>query len=795
MADLDPIAVENFNRLLGETGQTMNGLGSSLLRGKDAFKATVDSLIDVKDSGEMAAQGMKAVGAATVRLTSQIYRGEQGMKKYADALDTAAEAIGTFTFALSAVFGGPLLKAITLATLGLVKFGKAATDQADALFKSYQSISRSGAAAADGLQGVFNMMQDFSLGVDNMDQMNSLIASNAQSLALFQGTVYDGARAMGSIAKDVKESGLRREFQGLGMTVQEQNETLAGFIALQSRLGIQEVKNNKDITASLNRYVAETDAITKLTGANRQKQEELQQAALQTEMFRAKIDRMRASGDIEGANMLMDRYKALGSVSEDLAQGFAESVNGFLITEKAIGAFQLTNGKIQQYAMDRNMKLGVFLEKTGDAVRDGLGGAMGTSAAELNMFRDITGLAYNQLSDFGEITKGAGGKLDDIAAVQARQRELAEKGLKNAVDVAESDLNSMQAMQRFVNLGVNPATSALATLAGVVESLTSLLPKSGKQAAAATGGAVAGAVGGAKLGAMGGAAVGTALLPGVGTAVGGAVGGALGGVAGGLAAFFGVSSMFGGPGATSGKKAAEVLDFDPSGSGSQDRFEQLDDNIKKRVIAAGEQYMSMTGGKKLQINSAMRTREEQERLYALFQSGKGLPAARPGTSSHEKGQAVDIQNYKDPAAVAALNKQGLFQTVQGDPPHFSMMQGYKNGGIANRPSIFGEGKLPEAAVPLPDGRSIPVAFQNALFDDKQATGPKSGYINSMNYTESVRPLSDEAKAAPTPMPELVTGLRDQMNMMGAQLMALQDMVGLMRDQTSISTKILQAANN
>ena len=751
MADLDPIAVENFNRLLGETGQTMNGLGSSLLRGKDAFKATVDSLINVKDSGEMAAQGMKAVGAATVRLTSQIYRGEQGMKKYADALDTAAEAIGTFTFALSAVFGGPLLKAITLATLGLVKFGKAATDQADALFKSYQSISRSGAAAADGLQGVFNMMQDFSLGVDNMDQMNSLIASNAESLALFRGTVYDGARAMGSIAKDVKESGLRREFQGLGMTVQEQNETLAGFISVQSRLGIQEVKNNKDITASLNRYVAETDAITKLTGANRQKQEELQQAALQTEMFRAKIDRMRASGDIEGANMLMTRYKALGSMSEDLAQGFAESVNGFLITEKAIGAFQLTNGKIQQYAMDRNMELGVFLEKTGDAVRDGLGGALGTSAAELGMFQTQTSLAYGKISDFAEITKGAGGKLDDIAAVQAKQRELAEKGLKNAVDVAESDLNSMQTMQKFVNIGVNPATYALARLAGVVESLTSLLPKSGGQVAAASAGAVGGAVGGAKLAAMAAAPLAVASGPLAPVVLGGAA--ALGGIAGGLAAFFGVSSMFGG---TSGKKADEVLQFDPSGSGSRDRFEQLDDNIKKRVIAAGEQYMSMTGGKKLQINSAMRTREEQERLYALFQSGKGLPAARPGTSSHEKGQAVDIQNYNDPAAVAALNKQGLFQTVKGDPPHFSMTAGYQTGGIA--------------------------------------TGPKSGYSATLHGTEAVIPLPD-GKTVPVVMPELVSGLRDQMSMMGAQLMALQDMVSLMRDQTSISTKILQAANN
>jgi len=568
---------------------------------------------------------------------------------------------------------------------------------------------------------------------------------------LFQGTVYDGARAMGSIAKDVKESGLRREFQGLGMTVQEQNETLAGFIALQSRLGIQEVKNNKDITASLNRYVAETDAITKLTGANRQKQEELQQAALQTEMFRAKIDRMRASGDIEGANMLMDRYKALGSVSEDLAQGFAESVNGFLITEKAIGAFQLTNGKIQQYAMDRNMKLGVFLEKTGDAVRDGLGGALGTSAAELGMFQTQTSLAYGKISDFAEITKGAAGKLDDIAAVQARQRELAEKGLANQVNASEADLNSMQNMQKFVNIGVNPATYALARLAGVVESLTSLLPKSGGQVAAASAGAVGGAVGGAKLAAMAAAPLAVASGPLAPVVLGGAA--ALGGIAGGLAAFFGVSSMFGG---TSGKKADEVLQFDPKGSGSRDRFEQLDDNIKKRVIAAGEQYMSMTGGKKLQINSAMRTREEQERLYALFQSGKGLPAARPGTSSHEKGQAVDIQNYNDPAAVAALNKQGLFQTVKGDPPHFSMTAGYQTGGIA--------------------------------------TGPKSGYSATLHGTEAVIPLPD-GKTVPVVMPELVSGLRDQMSMMGAQLMALQDMVSLMRDQTSISTKILQAANN
>jgi hypothetical protein len=479
--------------------------------------------------------------------------------------------------------------------------------------------------------------------------------------------------------------------------------------------------------------VAETDAITKLTGANRQKQEELQQAALQTEMFRAKIDRMRASGDIEGANMLMARYKALGAVSSDLAQGFAESVNGVLITEKAIGAFQLTNGKIQQYAMDRNMKLGEFLEKTGDSVRTGLGGALGTSAAELNMFRDVTGLAYNEISDFAEITKGAAGKLDDIAAVQARQRELAEKGLQNQVNASEADLNSMQSMQRFVNLGVNPATSALATLAGVVESLTSMLP--GKRTTATAAGATAGAATGAAIGSV---------IPGIGTAIGAGVGAVVGGIGGFMA----------GGGGEKVATAQGMIDPDKvikftSGTGSRDHFDKLQPAVKQAFLGMARDYNNLTG-EKLQVNSAFRSLGEQ----AAVNPGAN-PKAAPGMSKHNEGRALDIQSSQADYLISQglLGKYGFRSGREfNDPPHIFM----RDGGIA--------------------------------------TGPKSGYAATLHGTEAVIPLPD-GKTVPVVMPELTSGLRDQMNMMGAQLMALQDMVSLMRDQTTISTKILQAANN
>lgn len=124
-----------------------------------------------------------------------------------------------------------------------------------------------------------------------------------------------------------------------------------------------------------------------------------------------------------------------------------------------------------------------------------------------------------------------------------------------------------------------------------------------------------------------------------------------------------------------------------SNSGSKTNFEKLDPNFKDRVIAAAEEFNQMTG-KKLEINSAKRDSADQERIYQeSVKAGRpgigpsGMPIAKPGTSKHEKGIAVDIQNYKDPDAVAALNKQGLFQTVPKDPVHFEIPKAKNGAGL------------------------------------------------------------------------------------------------------------------
>jgi len=143
-----------------------------------------------------------------------------------------------------------------------------------------------------------------------------------------------------------------------------------------------------------------------------------------------------------------------------------------------------------------------------------------------------------------------------------------------------------------------------------------------------------------------------------------------------------------------------------TGSGTQQNFEGLNSTFKNAVTAAATEYNSVTGNK-LTINSAKRDPEDQQRLYdetvAAGRPGKGptgMAVGKPGRSLHEKGEAVDIQNYKDPDAVTALNKQGLTQKVPGDPVHFQA----EDGGVVDGPKsgfpVEGTMHGREAIVPL-----------------------------------------------------------------------------------------------
>ena len=115
-----------------------------------------------------------------------------------------------------------------------------------------------------------------------------------------------------------------------------------------------------------------------------------------------------------------------------------------------------------------------------------------------------------------------------------------------------------------------------------------------------------------------------------------------------------------------------------------------------------------------------------------------MPVGRPGTSSHEKGLAVDIQNYSDPAAIKALNNQGLQQVVPKDPVHFQLSA--EKGMVADGPDEGYQATLhgKEAVIPMQNNSGDFIKlFENMASDSKQMLAMMQEMVKAQKDSTSV----------------------------------------------------------
>lgn len=113
----------------------------------------------------------------------------------------------------------------------------------------------------------------------------------------------------------------------------------------------------------------------------------------------------------------------------------------------------------------------------------------------------------------------------------------------------------------------------------------------------------------------------------------------------------------------------------------------------------------------------------------------------------------------DSAAIAADLADTAFFANGGIMTEFGQLplQKYARGGIANTPqaAIFGEGSMPEAYVPLPDGRSIPVTFSGA-------TGTGGQMVNiSIVVNNNGKDGTNESETSQNDQKEFFKGLGNQ----------------------------------
>ena len=319
-----------------EKARLVNQWHENLEKGLPITKRQSEAMEDAADATGEAKKRIDEMNAAFNKMgkgvkdwTKFMYDGQQGMSAMNGSVDAVA---GGLELLIALIPGMRLLKIVLTATVGAVAaYAKAANEQADALFKTYQDLNKNGMATAGGMTDIYNNMQKFNYGIKELGDMTALLKENSVALANFGGTAASGTQAFANAANEIQHSDIGKTFQMMGKTPDEINRGIAGFIKNQQSIGVKSADINKNLANESSRYVMQLDLLSKLTGQSaEQLQEKLDQAAAEEafNQVQYELQQKANAGDASAARQLAENQKLATTLTGTALKEFQQGVGG-----------------------------------------------------------------------------------------------------------------------------------------------------------------------------------------------------------------------------------------------------------------------------------------------------------------------------------------------------------------------------------------------------------------------------------------------------------------------------------
>ena len=199
----------------------------------------------------------------------------------------------------------------------------------------------------------------------------------------------------------------------------------------------------------------------------------------------------------------------------------------------------------------------------------------------------------------------------------------------------------------------------------------------------------------------------------------------------------------------------QLVNFN-SGSGDKAHFDKLNSGVRNAFIQMIGEY-----GKPVQVTSSFRSTEQQQKLWdegtptekPNIRMRKGIPVAMPGTSSHETGNALDINenvvnSLKTTASSTGDNllKTYGFKTVSGDPIHIQKAEfgGSFDGPQSGYPVLL---HGPEVVVPKPEFQALQETLasvtKNSLSSVMPTAEARAGGTDSITALKSLHGIMSD----------------------------------------------------
>jgi len=439
---------------------------AGIISAKELNEAQKDYAAGIKGYTANLKASMAQLGTSFKALGKDIYDGKQSATVLNDSMSSGANAVAAY----AAKFG-PAGVAVGLFTKAVVGFVNAALKQSDALYDSYAKISRTGTVGSQAMGEVFNQMVQFGYTVEQLGNMGELLGKNSKNFGIFSKSALDGARSFGEVANNIQNSPIRKQFFALGLSVDDINDGIAGYLNQQGKLGQLQNKNTKEQTQASINYIKELDAMTKLTGMTRQEQEEAREAALQIDAFYASLTDMSEKEQEVALKVFTYYYNKGGEkAAAAMVSGFSGAITG------STDAIMSTGGESARLMNKQAIKNGATFEQITDGINKSLQGPMKATTRSVEEFGGSIGLNSRTINNIVGSGDSVAKTMDRLNKEQQGQLQGINPATKAQAGMRDNQIKASQSMASFVNLGVNPATKALEIFTDVVETLTSFLP-------------------------------------------------------------------------------------------------------------------------------------------------------------------------------------------------------------------------------------------------------------------------------------------------------------------------------
>ena len=679
-------------------------------------------------------------------------------------------------------------------------------DLMDKNIKSFQELSNSGALVENGMKG---MSDQFLASGMSLDGFKKAIKDNSSALVAYGGTVGLGANkftaAVGMLTKpngELAEAGLG--LRQLGLTADDIGEQAGAFLQQEIRLGRGRQMNAKQLAEGTAQYVKELDALQKVTGLSRQDVQKQRDELMADSRYRASRDAMVADGQENGAKAL-DAF-IMTVKDPELKRGVMDLASGVVSTEaagKAITAYgdsipeiieRFKNVKSPEEAVKAFDQAGIDMQEAGKRFKENFGeaakyldpAALGNYATaadyaagkmRTSMEKAIE-IQEAQIKGNDQLTKDAVKAQQSLESLSLKMFELGNTMLPFASSAVEKFATSLNNLAEYIKNTFNikseirvPSASEATANKQKAEVDADNAKKQLEQAIATHGansdeakkaqGAVEASrsridqttkiedtaktkesLNKLKEQGFGGTrsskptkpasqsdvrksdnAIAAAEMP-----------------------------------ATTPDDVMKLIKFQGDALGNRSHFDGLDSDVKFNFMNMIAEY-----GKSVQVNSGMRDLAEQKMLWdegtptdnPNIRIRKGNHVAKPGTSKHNFGRALDLNSSQ----VADLKSKGLltkygFNTIDDDPPHIEMARfGAAFDGPESGYPVMLHG--PEIAIPKPQ------------FDKMNEGVKKESVTTAMQDLGSTTSTSTESPSAI--LQELLSLMENKFDAMISQL--------------------------